>query len=492
MAVLVYHGPPGSYKTTWAVYEGIVPAWKAGKRIYTNIRGITHERCLKALGDTGAELFSSPSDTEEELENWRRFFHFIEQDAILVIDEIQLLYPTTITKKDWSNFDYDGADEWRPRGVWEAFQKHRHYSWDMFVTCQNIGQIHPEIRKTIEGCWRHRNQATVGLKGFVLREYHEVDSRSVIRQEMPKAKSVGKQVWKLYDSTTTGKFSDTIVDASMFKSVKVWLLIAVISISLFFAVRGFLRMGEKHENTAPNTENIQGSALSSNRNSQNSPKDSHPVAGSLVTGKTGASVGSLNRPYAGYQVYLLSDAVRTVKPIFVTDKNGVTTTTDYIQLKATFVLVSQDLQEYLELDYEALKALGYRMTVDGRCAVRLYHGGLEPRYFIQHVGCYRSIDQRPAFTDFQYVLVGVSRIGNRHNYIFADTKDCTQRNGSYLLQHGFSIEPVDSRSVRVNGRYQPLTDCIIPVQVQQTFTPQPNQVSQVTNNVGLPTLPKDK
>ncbi len=489
MAVLVYHGPPGSYKTTWVVYEGLVPAWKAGKRIYTNIRGVTQERCLKYLGDTGAEVFSSPSDTEEGLENWRRFFHVVEKDAVLIIDEIQLLYPTTITKKDWEQFDYKGEDDWRPRGVWEAFQKHRHYSWDMFVTCQNIGQIHPEIRKPIEGCWKHRNQATVGVKGYVLREYHEIDSRTVIRQEMVSAKSVGKKVWKLYDSTATGKVTDTIVDASIFKSFKLWLIFGLISICLFFLIRGFFTWSDRHGKNTPNTTN---NTVPAKTDSKNTATGSHSVAGAVDNRSRNSNLRNVSRPYEGFQFYLLSDAVRTVKPIFVTDKNGVTTSTDYIQLKARFILVSQDLQEYFELDYDALKSLGYRLTVDGRCAARLYHGGLEPKYFVQHVGCYRSTDQRPAFTDFEYVLVGVSRIGNKHNYFFADTKDCTQRNGAYLLQQGFTLEPVDSRSVRVNGRYQALTDCVKPVQAQQTYTPPPNQVSQVTNNVGLPNTTKDK
>ncbi|EIJ41851.1 zonula occludens toxin [Beggiatoa alba B18LD] len=63
-----------------------------------------------------------------------------------------------------------------------------------------------------------------------------------------------------------------------------------------------------------------------------------------------------------------------------------------------------------------------------------------------------------------YVLVGGARFGNRYVYLFAESVTCLQRKETYLLERGVKIQPIDSRSVRLDGRLHSLTYCVSPVQ----------------------------
>ncbi|ALG66770.1 zonular occludens toxin family protein [Beggiatoa leptomitoformis] len=389
MSILLFHGVPGSFKTTWAVYEGLIPAWKAGKRIITNVRGLTQERCIAMLGETGAEVINETSETEEGLKQWQRFFHHAPKEVLFIIDEVQTLYPTTIGKRDWAKFDYTGTEDWRPRGVLEAFQKHRHLNWDFYFTSQDMRQIHLDIRMIIEGCWRHTNQGTVGVSGYVLREYHTPSHpRVVTRKEMVSAKSVGKVAWPLYDSTATGQTSDTIVNASIFKSIKLWILFILIAGGLIYVVNGILTWSSRHE------KNNSDSAENSTRPAEVSGHDATSLnkSGGSSVAYSKARVVLPLRPYEGYNFYVLGGYAVLGGTLEYIDDKGLKKTIVKKQIKAKFLLYSDDLHSNLTIDYEDLYNVGYRFQIDGRCAMRLYFGGVEKENFIQHIACYQEIE----------------------------------------------------------------------------------------------------
>ena len=61
----------------------------------------------------------------------------------------------------------------------------------------------------------------------------------------------------------------------------------------------------------------------------------------------------------------------------------------------------------------------------------------------------------------EYILVGGTRLGNEYRYIFAESATCIQRIHFYLLAKGHRIQPLDARSVRLNGRILTLSGCVL-------------------------------
>ncbi|HEJ4774917.1 TPA: hypothetical protein SMR50_006419, partial [Pseudomonas aeruginosa] len=49
MAIKIHHGPNGSYKTSGAIQDDLIPAIKKGRVIITNVRGLTRERIFQVM-----------------------------------------------------------------------------------------------------------------------------------------------------------------------------------------------------------------------------------------------------------------------------------------------------------------------------------------------------------------------------------------------------------------------------------------------------------
>ncbi len=70
-----------------------------------------------------------------------RWFHWLPQGALLVIDEGQKIYPTRL--KNLKEFDFytdEESEQWRPKTLEEAFDQHRHFNWDIYINnkyCKN-------------------------------------------------------------------------------------------------------------------------------------------------------------------------------------------------------------------------------------------------------------------------------------------------------------------------------------------------------------------
>ncbi|EIJ44009.1 zonula occludens toxin [Beggiatoa alba B18LD] len=69
----------------------------------------------------------------------------------------------------------------------------------------------------------------------------------------------------------------------------------------------------------------------------------------------------------------------------------------------------------------------------------------------------------------EYILVGGSRFGSNYNYIFAESATCISRRLVDLLAKGHRVQPLDARSVRLNGRILTISACVL----QHTNKPTP-------------------
>lgn len=239
MTTAIIHGDPGSYKTSTLISDYLVPAVKAGRVIVTNIRGV------KSV-DEIAQIYSFDlPDTSEIIlvsfdeagfEKMARFFHWVPEGALILMDEGQRVYPTRL--RDFKCYDLlTPSDDKRPRTVEDAFDSHRHMNWDIYISTPNIGKIHKEIRAVAEFGFRHKNMATVFsfMKGRYKRVTHIADNSGTAIGHAISAglRKIDKRAFDVYQSTATGKTKDSSAGFSFFKQPKILLVFGIIAYSFW-------------------------------------------------------------------------------------------------------------------------------------------------------------------------------------------------------------------------------------------------------------------
>lgn len=247
MAVSIHHGAPGAYKTSGVVNDVVVPAVKAGRPIVTNVRGLSTERCLELYSDApqSFEIIFVDTTVKEGRDRIARWFHWVPNGALLVLDEAQSLFPKKWRQSDVDALDYLGgidqaSEDSRPHDWSTAWEMHRHYNWDIYLTTPSIKLIRPDIREVCEGAYRHKNLAVIGLKGRYLEGYHSADSNGSATDFITvERKRIRKETWGLYDSTTTGINKDTSSATSLFKNGRLMLALLLCSGSLGYSVYSF-------------------------------------------------------------------------------------------------------------------------------------------------------------------------------------------------------------------------------------------------------------
>lgn len=276
MSIKIHHGAPGSYKTSGAVADDFLRCVKDGRVVITNVRGLTLDRVENAqypltfwekyvkripepyklvfpeIG-AGFEIFHFDTTQSSEREKLACFFHWAplgseeKPGPFFLIDEAQSIFSSRWTAKDIAALDFPGgrdaaAAEKRPATWDDAWTMHRHYGWDFTLTTPNIKLIRDDIRLVSEGGFKHRNLGVIGIKGKYMEGFHDAQdsgqSASHFLSLTPKR--IPKQVWGLYDSTTTGTFTDTLAGISIFKDPKVMGLLVLLTCALGAGWYGFV------------------------------------------------------------------------------------------------------------------------------------------------------------------------------------------------------------------------------------------------------------
>jgi zona occludens toxin len=223
MAIVVYHGSNGSYKTASAVHDWLVPAAREGRVVVTNIRGLRStddviERLARLVprwsgaGD-GFQVHYLNSDDADDLRRLRTWWHWAPRGALLLIDEAQVIFPRKWRQSDIDSLscpddlrrrDARGDDDLRPETFLQAWTMHRHFGWDVVLTTPDIALIRDEIRATTEGARLQQNLAFIGLRGFFKRRIHHgrhsgASDSHVISSSIERMPS---WVFGVYESTT--------------------------------------------------------------------------------------------------------------------------------------------------------------------------------------------------------------------------------------------------------------------------------------------------
>jgi len=236
MAINIHHGANGSYKSSGVVDEYFIPAAIKGRLVVTNIRGMSTQRTFENLSDTADdfEVIYVDTSTTRGREKIAKWFHWVPFGALCLFDE-----PSTIFPKRWRDSDLKKLDnvevlkrmdqdetfneehpDWRPPTFNEAFEMHRHMNWDIVIMTPNIKLVRSDIRDTSEGGYKHRNNALIGFKGSYNQGFHKAEDNGTnpsqfLTVEKRKIKPI---VFKLYDSTKTGKHQDTTSGTTIWKN----------------------------------------------------------------------------------------------------------------------------------------------------------------------------------------------------------------------------------------------------------------------------------
>lgn len=144
--MIVFHeGLPGAGKSYEACLYHILPAIKAGRPVITNIEGINHEKFAELSGIPvrfvremiKCVFFPEIADDEQRLEKQRRaFVEDTEADSLVVIDEIQDLWPSNRQKMEPTEQKF--------------FTEHRHKGLDIICMGQDRRDCHNIIRRRIK------------------------------------------------------------------------------------------------------------------------------------------------------------------------------------------------------------------------------------------------------------------------------------------------------------------------------------------------------
>ncbi len=241
MGIKIHHGPDGTFKTSGAIKDDIMPVIKSGRTLVTNVRGFSRENAIKVLGrkvvHKNFKVIFVDTEVQQGRDKMARFFHWAPRGSFFVIDEVQRIFKPKWTAKDIALLNYEGgvdkaaADE-RPEDMDTAWDMQRHYNWDFVFTTTSITKVRSEMRDMAKVAVRHTN---VGIWRFYKTVEHSCDSRGTTKSTQGAVKVfnwVPKKIFSLYSSTKTGTFENSEPRTPVYKDPKV--LGLVICLALFW------------------------------------------------------------------------------------------------------------------------------------------------------------------------------------------------------------------------------------------------------------------
>lgn len=272
MAATIYHGPPGSYKTASALWFDVIPALKSGRLVVTNIEGLKPiediEDALNIEFPTSAKLWRLSTQSSAGMALMRRWFHWLPVGALLVIDEVQQVFPKktsfSLDKYDRTGSIYKLKDSLPPQWFSEhlerlsqvknegegsqlddlgeaefdenghiiypdtalnSLMRHRKYNWDILVCTPNIRQVHPVFREATEVAYCYSNKDSIA-KVFpwykrnprILQHNPESNGNTVNKTDIVLHRRIPVDVHKAYKSTATGKITSSGASKTPFSS----------------------------------------------------------------------------------------------------------------------------------------------------------------------------------------------------------------------------------------------------------------------------------
>lgn len=246
MATSIHHGAPGSYKSFTLLQRFAIPALIAGRVVVSNIRGFDSlEKVMLQFPDIvfpeSARLIYLETTTRESRMTMAGWFHWVPIGALIIIDEGQEIYPDRRDFKLESldqfvcpdGFEVEETQEPRPFDVFTAYDKQRHYQWDIFISTTNIAKIKSEIRQVTEWAYRHRSLAGLfpWMKTSWMEHQHDPENNGKSESHRigsPLRYKADFRIFKCYKSTATGEVTESQAGQSIFKNLQLLFAIFII------------------------------------------------------------------------------------------------------------------------------------------------------------------------------------------------------------------------------------------------------------------------
>ncbi len=274
MATSIHHGPPGSYKSFTLVQRFAIPALKEGRVVVTNVRGFDDlERVKDQFPDDEfhpeADIIWVDTKTAEGRKFMSQWWHWVPFGALIIIDEVQQVYPD---RRDFKLESLDkftpppglviedlrkrGIDEGRPEDVFTAYDKQRHYNWDIYLSTPNIAKVKKEIREVSEWAYRHRDVS--GLlpwkKNRWIEHQHDPESngKSIShRVGSPTEYKADPRIFKCYASTATGEHIQSKAGRSILSDPKILGLLFIVVACIGYMFYGYGEYKDAHKISTP-------------------------------------------------------------------------------------------------------------------------------------------------------------------------------------------------------------------------------------------------
>jgi zona occludens toxin len=358
MAAVIFHGPPGSYKTSSAIWFEMLSALRKGRTVVTNIEGMkTVDDIEQELNETfpeGAQIWRLSTQKKKGLELFRSFFHWAPIGAQIIIDEVQDVFPSEtsfkpdiydyqpisvykdLLPKKWLETHYELLDSIKPddytsadsddlgelifddngRIIYpttlkESFMRHRKYNWDIVVCTPDITQVNKLIRGSCESGFAHVSKDVMGkvIPYFKrrprIRQHPPKESGQVAKKaDLITYRKVPVEVHKLYKSTSTGKVNTSGVGKSPLQSP---VFIAYIAFILFVIIYLAYNFGFSDTASETNKESRTSAIQKRNEGSrQDILKDTGVSVGNAFGETTDAVDVFLRLPNEPTEVYLIA------------------------------------------------------------------------------------------------------------------------------------------------------------------------------------------
>lgn len=371
MAIVIHHGPSGSYKSFSSVQRHAIPHLQKGGVLVTNIRGLNIEGVQrysepKQLPDS-AQIIYINTDKKKGREHLARWWHWMPDGAILIMDEAQKIYPDRrgFNPKELS---YEGGEDQadadnRPYTFEDAIDEHRHHNWDIYLCTTNIGKIHKEIRMTAEEGIRHVNVSNLlpWFKHTWYEHRHNPENNGLSKTHTggrPTRYKADQRIFEceVYKSTKTGQHKQSEARQPIHKNKTVIFLLCVFIVSSSITIIGLYNKLKDDDSTEINNKKIDSldkdirpsnhasSRVVSNQHLADQPDD-----------KASTVIKDITSPLDDYSIHIIG-----------------TFDDEY------YFSINSDNSLHVPEDY--LKSFGYTVTYISPCMAKLDHLTGSTRY----------------------------------------------------------------------------------------------------------------
>lgn len=406
MAASIFHGAPGSFKSSSAVWFELLPALRAGRLVVTNIEGIQDKETIEIeLGEEfpeGANIWRISSQTDNGKWLWMRWFWWMPVGAFIILDEVQDVFPNDSTVFKPVELDSTGIksiqdklpesfynyyfeviksftppDDYKddlgdvildenghiiyPKTMREANMRHRKYNWDIIYCTPEITEIHKLVRQVCQYAYKHVYKEFLEFIPYYNRrtrinEHTPKSSGETIKKGDPvKWRKLPLEVFKLYKSTSTDKVTKR-GGINAFKDPSLIISVALLVICISYAIWwGFFKEDSKY--LPPEVVSSSSQTAKVSRQGDSSPDNAfRPTYDIPSSHENNVSLGL---PYDAQNIYFTG----YLDVVLNRDK----------KYKEYFFMLTQGKNE-IAINSTDLQYFGIKVHFINECAVRLSSG----------------------------------------------------------------------------------------------------------------------